>query len=175
MINLIWVRWAQMQDDSFAVRFDATTRLRHLLSSSKRANSVMSALGSARLKQLVLWLESSDDHPKLQHEYLWACAHCTASKNTDLIVEQGAIPVFLRLLRSPHTHIRERARCACTSANDYRVEFRDELLALDALSLVLDFARNPLSSRIGALQHAAWFCATRSPQPVRASDHRGDA
>lgn len=161
--------WAQMEDDSVTVMQGAATRLRHLLTAADRVVAVMHAMGPARLKQLVNWMDQSDDRPALQHEYLWACLNCAASPRTDLLVEQGAIPVMVRLLRSPHVSIREQALWACANvACDARVEFRDELLARGALTHVLEFGRDPQSGRIGALSDAAWVCSTlfrKNPQP----------
>uniref|UniRef100_A0A8C8FN83 Importin subunit alpha n=1 Tax=Oncorhynchus tshawytscha TaxID=74940 RepID=A0A8C8FN83_ONCTS len=95
--------------DNGLIQLSAVQAARKLLSSDRNP-PIDDLIKSGILPILVKCLER-DDNPSLQFEAAWALTNIASgtSQQTQAVVKSNAVPLFLRLLQSPHQNVCEQA------------------------------------------------------------------
>uniref|UniRef100_A0A8C4NN20 Karyopherin alpha 3 (importin alpha 4) n=1 Tax=Eptatretus burgeri TaxID=7764 RepID=A0A8C4NN20_EPTBU len=95
--------------DNPSIQLGAVQAARKLLSSDRNP-PIDDLINSGILPILVQCLER-DDNPSLQFEAAWALTNIASgtSAQTQAVVKSNAVPLFLKLLHSPHQNVCEQA------------------------------------------------------------------
>jgi HEAT repeat protein len=106
--------------------------------------------------------------PNLQYEALWALANIASTERTGLVLESGALPSLIQLLKSPVAYVREQAALCLGNIAGENYAFRDMVLCHKALEPLLQNIVSPES--VGLLRTCVWtlsnFCGGKPPPPA---------
>jgi HEAT repeat protein len=157
---------ANIWSDDRNAQLDATSQFRKLLS-IERSPPINEVVQSGVVPRFVEFL-GRDDFPQLQFEAAWALTNIASgtSENTKVVIDHGAIPIFVRLLSSPSDDVREQAVWALGNVAGDSPKCRDLVLAQGALGQLL--AQFNEHAKLSMLRNATWtlsnFCRGK-PQP----------
>jgi len=100
---------AGVMGNDATVQTEYTTQFRRLLSIEKNP-PIQQVIDSGVVPRFIEFLQR-DDSPALQFEAAWALTNIASgtSDNTQVVIEYGAVPIFVRLLSSPNDDVREQA------------------------------------------------------------------
>ncbi|GAB6020073.1 Importin subunit alpha-4 [Chamberlinius hualienensis] len=149
------------------VQLSAVQAARKLLSCDRNP-PIDDLIHSGILPVLVHCLEC-DDNPSLQFEAAWALTNIASgtSLQTQAVVAAGAIPLFLKLLRSQHQNVCEQAVWALGNIIGDGPDLRDYVVSLGVVQPLLTFIRPEIP--ISFLRNVTWvivnLCRNKEPPP----------
>ncbi|GLT42604.1 hypothetical protein SLA2020_165950 [Shorea laevis] len=158
---------AGVWSDDGNAQLEATTQFRKLLS-IERSPPINKVVQSGVVPRFVEFL-ARDDFPQLQFEAAWALTNIASgtSENTRVVIDYGAVPIFVKLLGSPTDDVREQALWALGNVAGDSPKSREFVLSHGALQPLL--AQFNEHAKLSMLRNATWtlsnFCRGK-PQPA---------
>ena len=137
-----------------AAQLDATMRFRKLLS-IERNPPIAEVIAAGVVPRLVQFLQCYDNMP-LVFEAAWALTNVSSgtSEHTRVVIDNGAIPIFVHLLRLSSSDVQEQAVWALGNIAGDSPRCRDLVLSYGLLPVLAEQLN--ASTRVSMLRNSTW-------------------
>lgn len=160
-----FVEMARSEQQDYA--FHGTLMIRKLL--SVESNPPIDEVVATGVVPLFVHYMSLEAYPRLQFEAAWALTNIASgtAAHTHLVIEAGAVPLFISLLASPDEDCREQGTWAIGNLGGEGDKCRDYVLDLGGMGPLLNLITSP-NNKITLLRNAVWALSNLcrgKPQP----------
>lgn len=145
---------ALLQCDNPDIQLDAATRFRKLLS-IERNPPIAEVIAVGAIPRLVQFLQCYDNHALL-FEAAWALTNVSSgtSEHTRVVIDNGAVPIFVKLIVHPNLDVREQALWALGNIAGDSPRCRDLVLSHSLLPALMTQLVD--GTKLSLLRNATW-------------------